>query len=517
MTQPNQPPESNSARRRRLLSDTRRLTANIDKALLEYGESEQARHRERVNQEIEKFLPGVTEDENTFAGVYTPDPKYFAEDTSRGYRISPDAFEPIARVYSREPGEVVTGGSGHEDIPQWTTEDENEWQDRVELMRHGSRVKGTGEWAKSLSPEEVTYWSGRSHPEDHKDWVSGRNSPTYEASNLVSSDGDFGEERGSRVQLFEGNVLPNLSESINAPLDIDKRNVRQWAANHLKEVRETGIQDTEWKQRFEKLKQDVDETIFPVTDNQGAAIAKGNNTLKHHKNILNDIWNRHSVEQPTYPTQRNAENQSRGRRGPGRQVVTRSEVANRFAEGQTGRTSGRNFRVEEGGGGYTGRLDTGISETPSDTDTHTVYSYATPIAWRRQSGEVVMPTQRFSSTTNRHQSELRRALENQGYHSPQRIANQMLYTAYRQDARRASAGRAIGRRHYETGHDAEVYYPDAERAHDEARAIADTHYERINAMRQQRAASATARRSGSRAQRREQAGQLRLPMEGDNA
>lgn len=516
MVQPT-PPESRDERRRRLLSATRRAESSINEALLEYGEGEQARHRERVNQEIEKFLPGVTEDEQSPAGIYTPDPKYHRPNSVYPYRITPEYFEPVARVYARDPASVVTGGSGHEEIPQWTTEDENEWKNKLEIMKHGQIVRGTGEWAKSLSPEEVTYWSGRSHPEAHKDWVSGRLSTTHEASNLESSYGNFGEERGSRVQLFEGNVLPHLSESINAPLDIDKRNVRQWAANHLKEVKETGIQDTEWKQRFERLKQDVDETVFPVTDNQGAAIAKGNNTLKHHKNILNDIWNIHSVEQPTYPTQSNTRTQSRGRRGLGRQVVTRPEVANRFAEGQTGRTSGRNFRVEEGGGGYTGRLDTGISEPPSETDTHTVYSYATPIAWRRQSGEVVMPTQRFSSTTNRHQSELRRALENQGYHSPQRIANQMLYTAYRQDARRASAGRAIGRRHYETGHDAEVYYPDAERAHEEARSIADTHYERINAMRQQRAASATARRSGSRTQRREQAGQLRLPTEGDNA
>lgn len=489
MVQPT-PPESRDERRRRLLSATRRAESSIDEALINYGEGEQARNRERVNQEIEKFLPGVTEDEQSPIGKYMPSSEHTPSGFVENYWGNPTlTHHPMRRTLTQDYPDINEGfDPSHPDyIKPWTDEEEEEWQQTSNRMSV-FRQQGTG---------------------------SGTYPTTHEIIDISPDVHDSTDD--GRFQLFAGSSVPHISDSINAPLSIDKQNVRQWAVKHRKEVKETGIQDTEWKQRFEKLKQDVDETIFPVTDNQGAAVARGNNTLKHHKSILNDIWNRHSVEQPTYLTQSNTGSQSRGRRGPGRQVVTLPEVANRFAEGQTGRTSGRNFRVEEGGGGYTGRLDTGISEPPSNTDTHTVYSYATPIAWRRQSGEVVMPTQRFSSTTNRHQSELRRALENQGYHSPQRIANQMLYTAYSQDALRPSAGRAIGRRHYETGHDAEVYYPDAERAHEEARSIADTHYERINAMRQQRAASATARRSGSRTQRREQAGQLRLPTEGDNA
>ena len=506
MVQPT-PPESRDERRRRLLSATRRAESSIDEALINYGEGEQARNRERVNQEIEKFLPGVTEDEQSPIGMYMPSAENFPKDYVERQGGDPESTHmPMRRVLfspgRKDPNEGID--QSHPDyIKPWTTEEENQWLNESEKMRYGVKLVGTapGDYPRQ---HEITDLS-----------------PTFNQGDYVSRDSD----------MFDHGYSHHASESVSAPFNIDRKNVMQWAAKHRKEVKETGIQDTEWKQRFERLKGDIIVTNLPISKDEADdperleyRALSGSSELRQHLNTLEKDWNFHSSDEASRPSSNiywsapRSRTQERSRtRGPGRQVVTRSEVANRFAEGQTGRTSGRNFRVVEGGGGYTGRLDTGISETPSDTDTHTVYSYATPIAWRRQSGEVVMPTHRFSSTTNRHQSELRRALENQGYHSPQRIANQMLYTAYRQDARRASAGRAIGRRHYETGHDAEVYYPDAERAHDEARAIADTHYERINAMRQQRAASATARRSGSRTQRREQAGQLRLPTEGDNA
>jgi len=41
---------------------------------------------------------------------------------------------------------------------------------------------------------------------------------------------------------------------------------------------------------------------------------------------------------------------------------------------------------------------------------YVVYSYATPIAWVRENGEWVVPAEKYSATTSRHQSIVRMAV-----------------------------------------------------------------------------------------------------------
>lgn len=101
MTNPIVPPaESRAQRRVRLLDATRRAEQSINESLIEHSESEQDIRRRRANEEIERFLPGVTEDEQNPSGMYTPDPKYFAHNKLR--RNSSDieadwAFSPMRR------------------------------------------------------------------------------------------------------------------------------------------------------------------------------------------------------------------------------------------------------------------------------------------------------------------------------------------------------------------------------------------------------------------------------------
>lgn len=544
MTQPNQPPENAAQRRVRLLRETRRAEESINKTLLEHSETEQQARRNRINQEIEKFLPGVTEDENSPAGVYTPDPKYFVEDTSRVYRVNPDHFEPIARVYATNPGEVITGGSGHEDIPQWTTEDENEWQDRVELMRHGSKVEGTGEWAKSLSPEEVTYWSGYSHPEDHKDWVSGRTYPTNEAAHIVSSHGNFGDGRAERIQLFEGGVLPTVHDSHNAAAHIDVRNVTEWAKKHKEEVALTGSENTEWKERYNKVQKDIEDEDIVIPPNfigdetlKTRYVERVKNAKNQNLANLQRIWNRGGEEPPTEePPTRSTINRSRTQRrrreNPPRTTSNPGVVQSFMDRAHHGRgATTRNEAMSH----YEGRpMTTGWLNQSDFEDRHvvgtsfgeqeitdTLYSYRTPIAWRTAEGTINVPTQSHSVTTSRHQNILHHRLHDAGYHSPQQIANSMLIRAYEQDRHRQTAGKAVPLKDYVQNHPVQEFMPDEERAHAVARDIADARYLKVVQQQKQNAADSAKRPRNSRKPftrkqqlRLEDAGQLRLPFEG---
>ena len=290
-----QPPprETTAQRRRRLLTDARRLTNDIDAALSEYGDNTQEENRRRADAEIERSFPGVTEDEQNPTGMYMPDPKYYP----RGENIRADSnysetHQPMRRRLTKNvqgttdftSNDFTLGG----EVAPWSYKEE---MDYLEAARRAANtnIVGTGEWAESLTPDKIEEHSGyapfeynqagwtsdevenaldRGHEaplSDQELWVRGELSSRRSASRYeVPTTRDVREGRDDRIQLFRGDMVADVEKSQNAPHEIDLRNVRDWAEKHRKEVSETGIEDTEWKERFAKLKEDVVNTVVPI-------------------------------------------------------------------------------------------------------------------------------------------------------------------------------------------------------------------------------------------------------------
>lgn len=170
-----------------------------------------------------------------------------------------------------------------------------------------------------------------------------------------------------------------------------------------------------------------------------------------------------------------------------------------------------------------GWLDTSVlhlNNSPDASDRNTLYSYDTPIAWRQHDNTVIVSTQRHSNSTSKHQKAVESALHEEGYRSPERIANEMLGASYRLDRHRQTAGRPIGYEHYFPKHVVHTYIPHEETAHEIARGIADEHYEKVVQMQKRNAETANRRRprnflkplTRGQQQRLEYGGQLRLPL-----
>lgn len=555
-----------ASQRARLLSGTRRAEASINEALLNYGDSEQDAHRRSANEEIERVFPGVTEDEQNPTGQYMPDPKYHL----RGDVLNPmhaayaDTHEPMRRRLHHSPRETTDGTSNDPtlggEVAPWTQEEEDSYIN-AERIAEDTRITGTGEWAESLSPDEIEEWSGHAPFEyehegwtseeienaldrgdplpisDQGLWVSGvipsrRSASYYEVPSPTQS--DFGDE--GRVQLFRGNVLPSVEFSQAAPHVVDERNVKQWAAAHRNEVRETGIENTEFKQRFNKLKEDVKNTIVPVSpkmveserDKEASLRIITANTQKHIDN-LEEIWANHS-RPPAQVSGKSSGSRRRTRRTDGPRRRNIEGVAVSFVtqgDSHRGATTGRgNFThyPDTSAVGSEGRLNVrGLHRyhRPDTTDRNVLYSYSTPIAWRQRNGSVIVPTQSYSNTTHRHQNAVHQALTNAGYHSPQHIANDMMMTAYQRDRHKQTAGSPVGFNHYRIDQGAHEFIPDREAATNIAREIADSHYETVKAKQRENAAASSRRPRNSRKPftrrqqlRLENAGQLRLPFAG---
>jgi len=553
-----------AAQRARLLSGTRRAEASINEALLNYGEGEQDAHRRRVNEEIERVFPGVTEDEQNPTGQYMPDPKYYM----RGDVINPMSYasysethEPMRRRLNSTAlhttdytsDDPTLGG----EVAPWTQEEEESYIN-AERIAENTRITGTGEWAESLSPDEIEEWSGhapfeythegwtseqvenaldRGHPIPMSDqglWVSGeipsrRSASWYEVPS--TNQADYGDE--GRIQLFRGNVLPNVSVSQDAPYTIDENNVKQWAQAHRAEVKETNIDNTEFKQRFNKLKEDVKNTIVPVNPKNVASEEHRNETLDRvanktriHINNLEHIWATYS--QPPTTSRSGSRRRTRRTDGPRRRNI--EGVAVSFAtqsDRNRGATTGRgNFThyPDTSAIGSSGRLNVrGLhrDHQPDVQDRNVLYSYSTPIAWRQQNGTVIVPTQSYSMTTHRHQNAVHQALTDTGYHSPQHIANNMMRAAYQRDRHKQTAGSPVGFKHYLIDQGAHEFITDREAATNIASQIADAHYETVMAKQRVNAAASGRRPRNSRKPftrrqqlRLEDAGQLRLPFEG---
>ena len=565
----NPPGESRAQRRARLLGETRRAEQAINSALTNHGELEQEENRRRINAEIERSFPGVTEDEQNPTGMYMPDRKYYA----RGFAVSADSnysetHQPMRRRLRMNTWSTTEGTSNSDldgDITQWTDEEERAYLDAA-TRAASTNIVGTGEWAESLTPDEIEEHSGYTPFEysqagwtsdevetaldrgrevplsDQELWVRGELDSRGSASVYrVPTTRDVREGRDDRIQLFRGNVLPDVEESQNAPHEIDLRNVRDWAEKHRKEVSETGVDDTEWKERFAKLREDVKNTLVPVNpqewrtpEHQDIEKTRIEAVTRRHLKNLDRAWIDSVTVQDessnVIPSSGSRQQDRRTRRtdGPRRRniegvaqsFVNRDDVIRGAA---TPRDSMSHFG-DHSAIGSVGWLDTGRlapEHQPDNSDRNVVYSYNTPIAWRQHDDTVVVPTQRHSKTTNRHQAAVTRALSDAGYHSPQRIADNMLRAAYQQDRHKQTAGSPVGFKHYFPEHGAHEFFRSRDTAQQMGTAIADAHYETVRQRQRANAAASARRPRNSRKPftrkqqlRLEDAGQLRLPFEG---
>jgi len=573
MTDPVVPPaESRAQRRARLLRETRRAEQSINSALINYGELEQEENRRRVNAEIEKSFPGVTEDEQSPAGMYMPDPKYYPRDFAvRAENSYSETHQPMRRrlhkdVHSTTDFTSTDPTLGGEVAP-WTKAEEEAYLDAATRAAN-TDIVGTGKWAESLTPDEVEEQSGyapfeysqagRTSDEvetsldrgrvedvplsDQELWMRGELQPRRSAAYYtVPTTRDVREGRDDRIQLFQGNVLPVVEESQNAPHEIDLRNVKDWAEKHRKEVSETGVDDTEWKERFAKLKEDVVNTVVPINPqsvNSPAhhSLAKTRveeNTRRHLKNLdrtwINSVTRRDESSNVIPPsgsrqqgrrTRRTDGPRRRNIEGVAQSFVNRDDVIRGAA---TPRDSMSHFG-DHSAMGSVGWLDTSRlapEHQPDSSDRNVVYSYNTPIAWRQHDDTIVVPTQRHSKTTNRHRAAVTRALSDSGYHSPQQIADNMLRAAYQQDRHKQTAGSPVGFKHYFPEHGAHEFVRSRETAQQMGASIADAHYETVRQKQRANAAASARRPRNSRKPftrrqqlRLEDAGQLRLPFEG---
>lgn len=530
MSTPNTPRETANERRRRLLAQVRGAERSIDESLLEHSTTAQDEHRRRVNADIEKFLPGVTEDEQTASGAYEPDVANY----KKGKPIFHDYVknEPLRRRMHRtfsmiEPPVTRLSDAG---IPDWTDEDEREFRQKENNRQMSPTKVGTGEWADSLSPEQIEDVSGYSEKDLQFLWQSGN----LEGLNLeVPIEHNVDDSRDARIHPFNSHGQTDNAGNITAPHEIDIINIRKWGKEHKKEKELTGSDDTEWKQRYEQLLGDIDNTVIPIPSDSSFTVERAELLINNHKKRVKDEWSFWS--NPIKPIQNDShEISTTYSRGSGRRRGSRRTdgpvrrdmrgVAGSFInQNERGAYTSRGSMTHARGGDYsTGRLDTSrLSETqqPESSDTDVLFSYSTPIAWQRDNGTVIVPTQRHSSTTNRHQSSLRRALHDSGYHSPQELANTMLVKAYHVDRHRQTAGNPVAFKHYMPEHGAYEYVRSEEAASEQARQIADEHYEKVQHRQRVNAEIAgrrplNSRKPFTRAQQRrlEDAGQLRLPM-----
>lgn len=540
----NPPNETPHQRRLRLLAATRRAETAINESLSEHSESEQDARRRKINEESERQFPGVTEDEQTVTGMYEPHIRNFPLDLEverpEKYRAT---HEPMRRRLRYNTGTTLEGDNldptlGGE-VPIWSDEEEREFRIK-ETAAENALAMGTGEWAMSLTPDQVEEISGYKPydysligmtdqeveaAEDRGEepvsnqgyWFRGETHNLYE----VPVEHNVDDSRGSRIHPFNAHGENDGINNVTAPHAIDIENVKKWAGDHLKEKQLTNDDNTEGARRYNQLLEDVNNTVAPIykdLDNY-----RINNTIQRHKQALQRIWNTHvnppqvSLERPpsTRPRRRNVVTDESTQRARGRRnVVNAREVARRFVLSDTGVTPRRNLRSEEATGYVPlGRLTEAEQRILNENqNTHVLYSYNTPIAWRRHTGEIVMPHRTFSKTTARQQRELRTALGQHSYESPEEIADRRLRQEYLNQT-----GRRVGYRHYQVPRIVNRYYPtDTPEVRQQNALDADEYVTNrlaeINRMREQRAARSQQRRGRPTAERLRDAGQQQLDL-----
>jgi hypothetical protein len=163
---------------------------------------------------------------------------------------------------------------------------------------------------------------------------------------------------------------------------------------------------------------------------------------------------------------------------------------------------------------------------PRDNDQHVLYYKGTPIAWRQQDGEIVVPVIKGNPTASRHQQTLHDLLGGRGIKSPQKTAVGWLVDEYKRDRHQQTAGQLVGLKHYIPEFDAYRY---GERHHfvadgtdlsllsekivrDQLKNVVEPMKLR-NAQRAANSRPRNNRQSMMQQQRLEMGGQLRLPLE----
>jgi hypothetical protein len=521
----------------------------------------QEENRRRINEALERQFPGVTEDEQNPTGMYMPDPRNYPP----GYDIFSgssyqDTHQPMRRRLWAEPRLTTEGTSDSTldgDITRWSEEEEDSYRAAVERSE-SIEIRGTGEWAQSLDQDQIEEFSGYSlddysgtgwtseEVEDAIDrgltvplsrqeaWLSGEIGPSASAEMYVVPNTAAGRTfDNSRIDLFDHGSIPRRDRSQEAPYLADKRNVKEWAKRHREEVDVTKNEDTQWKERFNKLKDDVANTIVPLPTHgppDTRTIREQSERTQMHLEKLQAIWDNKPV------TPRTALKNAAVATSFARQYRSLNEVRNRRSNMR--HVAGTHAAAREyDSDTQLNRLDTDALDAvnrPRAGDTDTVYSYDTPIAWRQHSSSslwqnhlqnygydrIVVPAQRHSNATTRHQRAVRYALDMEGYHSPQALADEMLRASYMQDRYKQTAGQPVGYEHYFPKHDAYVYINDPNAAHIAAHDIVEKQLAIVAQKQLNNAKIANRRRPRNflkpytRGQQRrlEMGGQLRLPL-----
>jgi hypothetical protein len=528
----------------------------------------QEENRRRINEALERQFPGVTEDEQNPTGMYMPDPRNYQP----GYDMFAannyyETHQPMRRRLWAEPTRTTEGTSDETldgDITRWSEEEEDSYRAAVEDSEN-VEIIGTGEWAQSLYQDQIEEFSG--YPLDdysgtgwtleevenandrgltvplsrQEAWLSGEIGPSNETY-VVPTTRNFED---SRIDLFDHGPISRRDKSQEAPYEADIRNVKEWAKRHREEVDITKNEDTQWKERFNKLKDDVANTTVPLLAHGPPNTKTIREQLEHtqmHLEKLQAIWDNRPV------TPRTAIKNAAVATSFARQYRSLNEVVNR--SGNMRHVAGTHAAaLEYDSNAQLNRLDTDALDAeyrPRVGDTDTVYSYYTPIAWRQPSSSslpqafsspewqtqwqnhlqnygydrVVVSAQRHSNVTTRHQRAVRHALNWQGYHSPQELADEMLRTSYMQDRYKQTAGQPVGYEHYFPKHAAYVYIDDPNAARSEAQDIVEKQLAIVAQKQLNNAKIANRRRPRNflkpytRGQQRrlEMGGQLRLPL-----
>lgn len=470
---------------RAVARDARSAEFNIDAVLADNSAamsemgiitSPEQQRRDRNQQALERVFPGLTEDEQTVSGMYEPSIKNYPKGAAIRY-------------------------------PSMAS-----WESEGDLFSHRARTE--------IGQGEETGIPGRIYP-PHQiiDLNPELNTP----------------DRDSRVYPFEeGLIRPTDFIVGEGAYRRDRENAINWAKQHRQEVARTGNTDTEGKRRLGQLLSDV-ATYNPPLANLGYYPAleevhtEANN---RHLDFVRELYNKLDdsdvnldlsgqvgrvvgrVEQTSTSRPSNSRNNRRNRG----QVTNSRQAANRMVAGLPARAgrrtgTGHTFRGEDTNPEdtlYGGWLNPATYSNEERTGTDfAVHSYGTPIAWRQaESQNWVMPTQRHSNTTSKHQSAIRSALYNTNHVSPQVAAEHELSDLYNRQGTR----RRLPKRLFEPNYSTHTFTTDYDTADTEQRRLVREHLDNVVIPEIQRRDAKF--RTPSRMRR---AGQMELPFGDGNA
>jgi hypothetical protein len=544
--------ETSRQRARRLAEEAKNIVGDIDAALSEHGDTTQEENRRRIDEELERQFPGVTEDEQNPTGMYMPDPRNFKQ--GKPYRVSSDYLS----THSPMRRQVRIDGL------EWTNEEEAEYQRRADIAARTLRT-GTGEWWDSEEGKRFRQtWDEITGFRAGKDVLD--LSPEYDRS-----------KRGSKSSL--GFVAAMSDDTLGNQTEVDIENVRYFAKRHHLETLKNRSQseeptahptifesDTEWRNRYYKVLDDVENDTYPVNEGllQEYGPAGVSSVAEYRKQInlnkLRKVWD-DSLE---YWHSEDARQKKIESSGPviasnDAEVIKsfvhphfslayiedRPSQQGDFFEGAE-KTLARGFRTTNKNqtlwsepattsrGTY---IDSDIGMLnvnklrakylPRDNDQNVLYYKGTPIAWRQRDNQVIVPVIKENPTASRHQQTLHDLLGGEGIKSPQKTAVGWLVDNYERDRHQQTAGQLVGLKHYIPEFDAYNYgnylhFEDGLGTNFQtiAEKIKQNQLKNVvepmklrNAQRAANSRPRNNRQSMMQQQRLEMGGQLRLPLE----